>query len=530
MADGTPARVELTLTISPVWGAELIDQPGFRDDVRARIRREVSAILRDLGLEESADVDVEIEIGEGPIGVGPLHLAVNGRPCRANLEHPPTRDPDRVVQRMVSELHRNRSRLIPDELLAKLWQEHCRTAAHSTSPPDGFRRLLERLVDDGYQVPDTLRRTRSSWEDCGSDPGECPGLEVALARLFPSSIRLHVGVDQFALWSDTSDGDGGDLATDTMPAQLEMMREGLFYELGVPFPPIDVALDPDLGDDQFQVELNRVRLPSGTGLRRGVFLVNDTTERLGLLGLVGEPTVNPANGSLSSLVHGDDECRVAEQAGLTSWDAKGCLLLALSSELRRHAVTYLTVTEVEYQLARCAGLLDLGGVVTSALTFWSAEEVTSILRLLIGEGVSIRDMRGILETMTLLRSPGACSVPAAVETLRAALTGQIVSRHLVNRNVLVVYLLADEIEVCLREAGSPDPLADEVRNSLLRAMHRHIGRLGVTAARPVVLTRNDIRRKLRDLIHPEFPSAAVLSYEELPRDLTIFPVDRISWI
>jgi type III secretion protein V len=56
-----------------------------------------------------------------------------------------------------------------------------------------------------------------------------------------------------------------------------------------------------------------------------------------------------------------------------------------------------------------------------------------------------------------------------------------------------------------------------------------VGNLPPTAASPVILTTMEIRKILRVLIEKEFPSLAVLSYQELSPDMNIQPIARISW-
>jgi type III secretion protein V len=44
-----------------------------------------------------------------------------------------------------------------------------------------------------------------------------------------------------------------------------------------------------------------------------------------------------------------------------------------------------------------------------------------------------------------------------------------------------------------------------------------------------LLTTFEVRRRLRKAIERDFPKLAVLSYQELPPDLNIQTIARISW-
>jgi type III secretory pathway component EscV len=45
---------------------------------------------------------------------------------------------------------------------------------------------------------------------------------------------------------------------------------------------------------------------------------------------------------------------------------------------------------------------------------------------------------------------------------------------------------------------------------------------------PAVLTSDELRRPLRDLLRPQFPGVVVLGYGDLPPDFNVQPVARIS--
>ena len=46
--------------------------------------------------------------------------------------------------------------------------------------------------------------------------------------------------------------------------------------------------------------------------------------------------------------------------------------------------------------------------------------------------------------------------------------------------------------------------------------------------RPILLTHAEIRRYVKKLVETDLPSVAVLSYDELPSDLTIHPMGRAT--
>ena len=128
--------------------------------------------------------------------------------------------------------------------------------------------------------------------------------EEALAAAFSPDIRVHASADSFrALNENASDrGAPGKPIEDT----FKLIRDGLFYELGILLGPMQLVLDAALEGYLYRFELNGVTRPPTRGLGPGQFFVNDTAERLRLLGLRGTAAMNPANQSESALVDTDE--------------------------------------------------------------------------------------------------------------------------------------------------------------------------------------------------------------------------------
>ena len=89
---------------------------------------------------------------------------------------------------------------------------------------------------------------------------------------------------------------------------------------------------------------------------------NDTVDRLTLLNIKGEEAVNPANGSECAWIPGE-YADIAEQAGLTTWDAAGYMVLHLSSVLRKNAAEFVGIQEVQNML-ELLGRRDLRPMIT----------------------------------------------------------------------------------------------------------------------------------------------------------------------
>jgi type III secretory pathway component EscV len=352
----------------------------------------------------------------------------------------------------------------------------------------------------------------------------------------------------------SEDFDARPSAADDSPISemFSLMQEGLFYELGVTLPDVQFATDRNLQSHSFKFRLNGVECAPVSGLGPDEFLVNDTADRLSLLRIQARDAENPANGSQCAIVRGQTQEDICKQAGLTTWGPRGFLVLHLSAEIRRAGARFQTEEVAQYNLDSLAEAFP--DLVRFALERYSLPKIALLLRELLEEEISIRDLRSILESLLSINGTtdvdlnrlivflaypdGLC--PAAAREVSELTTSQLahfvrssLKRHISHKytrggNTLVVYLVDPAIE--RRIAAIPErPLTEAEREKLRAAIGDEVGNLPPTAATPVLLTNFHVRRLLRKSIERDFPRLAVVSYQELSPDLNIQPIARISW-
>jgi type III secretion protein V len=335
---------------------------------------------------------------------------------------------------------------------------------------------------------------------------------------------------------------------------FDMMRDGLFYELGVILPEVQIATDNKLKEIEFQIQLNDLLYPPVTGLEPDEFLVNDTVDRLSLLNIKGREAINPANGSECAIVRDEGKTSDAcQQAGLTTWGPSGFLVLRLSAEIRKRAQMFLTrkVAQYNLELLRTA----FPDLVTPARERLGLPMLTLILKDLLEEEITIRDLRSILESLLSIRAvsdvdqskfivfaPNSGTTCFTYRTkkldtldvidysncVRTSLKRYISHKYTRGGNTLVVYLTDPKIEQRIREIAVR-PLSNEEIRSLTKVISDEVSALPPTAQNPVILTTMEIRKTLRKLIEKDFSCLAVVCYQELSPDMNIQPIARISW-
>ncbi len=451
-------------------------------------------------------------------------------------------DGEDLTQRLAAALHDNRALFLPPDVAAACWQ---RWSGAAGAPPDEFPALLRDLIERGVRI-DRLRPFVAEIPAAGDV------FERALAAVDGPRVRLFMSREQFDRLYDAQ-GQPLPLAGEhaSIDALLTLMSDGLFYELGLVYRLDRVEVDHTLAPGRLRCKINDLRTPVLPGLRSGEMMVNDTVAALHGLGLDGRPAINPANDNPTAVVAGGEEARRrCEEAGLTVWDDHGYAILLLSSIIRREAGSLLTLGTVRFLCDRLQ--LVFPDLVASARARHDDLVLTRVLRALLDEEISIRDLRTMLDCLTsyhgsvpadmsrdivFFASPGTASpietgmqagrdpVVDLIECARVSLRRYISHKYTRGAATLVVYLLDPDLE---QRLGETTPLTADERARLLAAIKEELPET-LAAPLPVILTTAGIRARLRREIRREYPRLAVLSYQELSPEMNIQPISRISW-
>ena len=348
-----------------------------------------------------------------------------------------------------------------------------------------------------------------------------------LPFIMPSPISLEVGEAIIPFVDDAQDG--GRFINELIP----LLRHGLYYELGVNFPGIQVrGQNVDMEPEHYIININEVPVAKGR-VYRGCILVGEPLEQLALFNIEGTETIHPIDGSIVTWIK--DEFRdVAVQAGFRMWDTAEYLILHLSYVLRKHAHEFLGLQEIqnilnELEKSHPALIKELVPKVITVL------QLSEIFQRLIQEEVAIRDLKTIFSTLAQWAEVERNTL-MLTEHIRAGLKRYITHKYAGNSNTLAVYLLDPEIEDLVRNAiratdkGNYLALEPEITQDIVEAVGKEIAShpFPPGARPPVILTTAEIRRYFRKIIELEFPQLSVLSYQELSENLRIQPIARVG--
>ncbi len=342
--------------------------------------------------------------------------------------------------------------------------------------------------------------------------------ESLISLLQVDQIELEIGYSLIPL---VDEGQGGDMLD-----RISMIRRQCAIELGLLVPVIRIRDNLQLNPDEYVVKIKGIQVGSGE-LMINHYLAMDAggvTETV-----AGIPTIEPAFG-LSALWVDEQTREKAEFAGYTVVDAPAILATHLTEIIRGHSHELLGRQEVQTLLDGARE--DYSAVVEELVPdLLTVGEVQKVLQNLLREGVPIRNMVTILETLAdtapLTRDPDYLT-----EYVREALSRQISQMHL-DKDVLTVITLSAEWEEAINEGieHTERGISVALDPRLLQSLYGELGRAleENLLPYPVVLVSPQIRMALKRLTERAIPRLIVLSYNEISPDIQVKAVGTVSW-
>ena len=319
-----------------------------------------------------------------------------------------------------------------------------------------------------------------------------------------------------------------ELENSSLHEELVRVRRALYLDLGVPFPGIHLRFNQGMKAGEYLIQLQEVPVACGQ-LRPGKLLVLEKAAQLELMAipfvqgdaiLPGSPTLWTDNTLHAKL----------DKATIQTLDSGQVLTWHLSHVLKQYAGDFIGIQETRYLLEHMEqGYAEL---VKEAQRIMPIQRMTEILQRLVGEDISIRNMRAILEAMVEWGQKEK-EVVQLVEYIRSSLKRYICYKYANGNNVLPAYLLDQEVEEKIRNgirqtsAGSYLALEPSASAAFLQQVRSTVGDLTGMQSKPVLIVSMDIRRYVRKLIEGDYYDLPVLSYQELTQQINIQPLGRV---
>ncbi len=297
--------------------------------------------------------------------------------------------------------------------------------------------------------------------------------------------------------------------------ELEAVRQRVFAELGVRIPPFRVRAQAPLPPGTWQLSIDEIPVAKAS-VGAGTGLALASVEELLTLGINAQPVVDPVTSRAAAAVD-DAGAATARAAGLEVRATTTTITEHLAQLLRRRANAFLGVAEVQAALSTFEA--TAAALVREATTKVPLPLLTEVLRRLVQEQVSIRNLRAILDALVSPLAEGDALQLA--ERCRQALARQLSHQHAPG-GALHAYLVDPAVEETLRAAG-PQLAIDPVQAQAILEGVRRVLRQG----RGILLASADVRRALKRLLEGAFPEVFVLTFAELDTELQVRPAGRL---
>ena len=304
---------------------------------------------------------------------------------------------------------------------------------------------------------------------------------------------------------------GGDLLE-----RVTGVRRSFASDMGMLIPPIRLRDNLQLGTNEYRFLLKGNPIAQGQLMPNHWLAMNATNSKVNLKGI---PTVEPVFQLPATWVT-DVERKNAEIAGFTVVDAPSVMVTHLSETVRRHCHEILTRQDVQSLIDN---LKQTHAAVVNELipSQLSLGQVQRILQNLLAEGISIRNLAGILEKVgdyaAFTKNPDELS-----EHARRAMGGQLAKPFQNESGGLRAITMDPRLEAQLamgvRQTATEVALIvdPKLARHVVESMSKFVQQMISGGHQPVVLCAPQLRLAFRRFFENTFSDLAVLSYAEIP--------------
>ncbi len=330
-----------------------------------------------------------------------------------------------------------------------------------------------------------------------------------LRQMLPvEDMELEFGYSLVKLVDGDTDGD--------LLGRIKAIRRQFALEQGFIVPPIHIRDNLRLEPDLYRVLIRGVEVGRGRLMADRLMAMNpgNATEEIS-----GIPGKEPAFGMDALWIEQGMRER-AESAGYTVVDCSTVVATHLTEIIRRHAQELLGRQEaqelIEVVARRSPKLVE--DLIPNVM---SLSEVLRVLKLLVAEEVSIRDLAVILETLAD-EAPRNKDPIVLTEAVRGRLSPGICQKIADSEGILHAVTLSAATEQMLRDrllqTENGPVLAIDVQQA--RDLVSRLQELATMSPQnPLLIVSSDLRRAISDLLRKFVPQLTVLSHTEVqPRN------------
>ena len=341
---------------------------------------------------------------------------------------------------------------------------------------------------------------------------------VSLLNVDPIELEFGYGIIPLA---DVNQG--GDLLD-----RVVMIRRQIALELGAVVPIIRLRDNIQLNPSQYVIKIKGIQVSEGEILFDHYMAMNPGYVEEEITGI---PTFEPSF-HLPAIWITESQRERAESLGYTVVDPPSIIATHLTEVIRQHIAELLTRQDVQNLINN---IKDNNSTLIDELVpkLMGIGEIQKVLQNLLEEGISIRDLVTILETLAdhaaVTRDPDILTEYAR-QGLKRAISSKYFTVGEVTNVVTVDPAIEQEIMNSVKntEQGSYLSLDPERSKKIVEALGNELKKLEDMGKNPIVITSPIVRMYFRNLAKDYYKDIIVISYNEVESNVELQSVGMVT--
>lgn len=362
---------------------------------------------------------------------------------------------------------------------------------------------IESEVDEEEETAEEIRR---------------PENVVSLLQVDPIELEFGYGIIPLA---DVNQG--GDLLD-----RVVMIRRQIALELGCVVPMIRLRDNIQLNPNQYVIKIKGVPVSDGEILFDHYMAMNPGYVEEEITGI---PTFEPSF-HLPAIWITESQRERAESLGYTVVDPPSIIATHLTEVIRGHLDELLTRQDVQNLINN---IQEANTTLVSELVpkMLSVGEIQKVLQNLLQEGISIRDLVTIFETLADNAS-STRDTDVLTEYVRQSLKRAISNKYFPANEMTSVVTLDPRIEqdimgsIKQTEQGTYINLDPEKTQDILQSVKEEMDKMEELGKNPIIVTSPIVRLYFRKLIEEQFRDLIVISYNEIDTDVELQSIGMVT--
>ncbi len=341
---------------------------------------------------------------------------------------------------------------------------------------------------------------------------------VSLLQVDPIELEFGYGIIPLA---DVNQG--GDLLD-----RVVMIRRQVALELGCVVPMIRLRDNIQLNPNQYLIKIKGVPVSEGEILFDHYMAMNPGYVEEEITGI---PTFEPSF-HLPAIWITESQRERAESMGYTVVDPPSIIATHLTEVIRQHLDELLTRQDVQNLINNIqeANTTLISDLVPKLL---GVGEIQKVLQNLLREGISIRDLVTIFETLAD-NATTTRDTDVLTEYVRQSLKRAISNKYFPANEMTSVVTLDPKIEqeimgsIKQTEQGAYINLDPETTQDILNSVKEEMDKMEELGKNPIIVTSPIVRMYFKKLTEEQFNDLIVVSYNEIDTDVELQSIGMVT--